>query len=730
MLVYGYCFSQDHIDAYKKQIAEFKLNYNFHEVEKNIKAIQKQFPKNTQAQNLIADWFYFVMDYKKSDSLYAGILDKDSTHISSLNGRAMIAFDNGDMENSLKFIQKALEIDSTNIISWINYSKILLEKRDREGYFDAINKALKIDSLNSDALAGKGFYYATLRYNIKEGAKYFNKSIEINPLNKKAHHYLGRGYSPYNYHLDKPLTGKTLIIVDSLLRVNQFESAYTLISKQYAKDSNDLNVLKLNAACEFHLGNYRKTIKSAFKMLELRPNYGLAHYFIAESLNKLEDEHNILMRKFKDTYEKRQVPGEIPFLEDVFINYHQCDSNLKKIIRINTYPFSGFMEALALSGATVYFMDFHHLMFECPYLKNRKGTRVVDFRLADDIKGQGGYHMTSNKLQQSEEIYGKFNVAFHEFGHLVQWLFTYEQNAELMHLYTKAKMEKRTLDWYADLNIQEYFAQGIEAYLSERKLPGQSDATNNTKKELFERDIDLFKFIDSLVSQQSYQKHLIQAYIVKSWYTDSLENALSLLKNALLKYPNNPELLIEVGIVYREKSDFQKAEEYHRQVIGFYPNNLQAHLELTYDIFLQGTNIEESIRMLEDLKNQPKFNSKMYRFLGYYYANMTEYDKAIENLEIAKSLEPYPDPYDISLPDVYFLLSKAQIKIKDFLSAEENLHKSLNINRSNAETYAELAFINYQSDNLETANRFIMTAIQLDPANNRVVEVEKLLKLK
>lgn len=168
-----------------------------------------------------------------------------------------------------------------------------------------------------------------MHYNIKEGAKYFNKSIEINPLNKKAHHYLGRGYSPYNYHLDKPLTDKTLIIVDSLLRVNQFESAYTLISKQYAKDSNDLNVLKLNAACEFYLGNYRKTIKSAFKMLELRPNYGLAHYFIAESLNKLEDEHNILMRKFKDTYEKRQIPGEIPFLEDVFINYHQCDSNLK-----------------------------------------------------------------------------------------------------------------------------------------------------------------------------------------------------------------------------------------------------------------------------------------------------------------------------------------------------------------------------------------------------------------
>lgn len=728
LLHFGFHCHPQSIDIFENQINELKFNYHFSELEKKINVIQNQFPNNLQALNLIADWYNFVMYYEKSDNLYANIIDRDPKNILALNGRAMIAFDNGQKEKSLGFIQKALEIDSSNVTTLLNYSKILLENRESDKYIAVINNILEIDSLNPDALAEKGYYYAVLRYNINEGAKYFNKAIEVNPLNKKAHHYLGRGYSPTNYNNDPPSANKTLSKVDSLLRKNEFESAHKLILTKYFDNCTDLNTLKLKAACEFHMRNYIKTIEHSFKILEIKPNYGLAHYFIAESLNKLKYAHNILMGKFEAEYKEKQVPDTIPFLEDVFINYHQCDSNLQKIIRINTYPFRRFMEALAYSGATIYFMDFHHLMFECPHLAGRKGSRAVDFRLTDDIKGQGGYHMSSNKLQQNEVVYGKYNVAFHEFGHLIQWLLTTEQNTELMHLYTKAKTEKRTLDWYADLNVQEYFAQGIEAYLSEKKLPKQSDATNNTKQELLTRDIDLFNFIESLLNQESYQKHIVQGYIVKSWHTNSLDEALTLIKNALVKFPDNPELLTEMGIIYREKSDLRNAEKYHRQVIELYPDNLKAHLELSYDIFMQRTNTEESIKILEALKNKPNFNSKMYRFLGFYYTNIAAYDKAIQNLEIARNLEPYPDPYDVSLPDVYFLIAKVQIETENFKSAERNLQNSLSINRGNAEVYAELAYVNYRQKHLEEVDTNIMTAIQLNPTNKRVLEVKKLIK--
>jgi len=668
------------------------------------------------------------MDYEKADSLYTVVLKRDSTNIAAINGRAMIAMDNDQVERSLELMKKAIKIDSMHSISWVNYSRVLLEIRNSEGVITSLNKAIDCDSLNAEAYARKGFYYAALRYNIQEGAKYFNKAIEINPFNRKAHHYLGRGFSPSNYKDDKPITDATLIKVDSFLTINQFESALVFISNYNSESGNILQCLKLRAACEFHLGNYRKTIKYAFKILELKPNYGLAHYFIAESLNELEHEHNILMKKFSGEYEKKQAPDTIPFLEDVFINYHKCDSDLQKIIRINTAPFSGFLEALAHSGATVYFMDFHHLMFECPHLADRRNTRVVDFRLADDIKGQGGYHMNSNKLQQSKVANGMFNVAFHEFGHQIQWLFTYEQNTELMRLYTKARIEKRTLDWYADMNMQEYFAQGIEAYLSEKKLPRQSNPTNNTNQELYKKDLDLYKFIESLLHQESYQKHIIQGLIVKSWYSNSDVEALIIIKNALTKYPNNPNLLIELGILHRENSDFKNAKKLHSQVTEFFPNNLQAHLELSYDYFLEGKNKRKAIEILLSLKHDKKFDAKMYRFLGYYYTEMAEYTKATMNFERAIKMEPFPDPYEMSLPDVFFLLAKAQLKTEDFQSAEKNLLKSLEINRANGETYAELAFVNQQLNKRKQTTYYLQTAIQLDPTNKRVLEIGKILK--
>ena len=723
-------YSQVSIELVEEQITELKLNYNFFEVEKIIKVIERQFPNDNQAQYLIADWEHFSMNYQSADSLYSSLLIDSPKNINALNSKAMIALDNGKINKSFQYLEKALAIDSTNIASLTNYSRALLENRDSEGFITAINKVLEIDSTNSDALAGKGFYFSALQYNIDEGAKYFNKAIESNPLNVKAHHYLGRGYSPSNYNDSTQITSKVLIATDSLLKNNQFESAHKLISKEYLKDNNDIHTLKLIAASEFHLGNYWKTIEYSFKILELKPNYGLAHYFIAESLNKLKNKHNILMHEFKLEYEKREVPKVIPFIEDVFINYHQCGNDLQKIIRINTEPFNGFMEALSIAGATVYFMDFHQLMFECPYLADIKGSRAVDFRLTDDIKGQGGYQMTSNKLQQTEVMYGFYNVAFHEFGHLIHWLFTYEQNAELKRLYIQAKQEGYTLDWYAASNELEYFAQGIEAYLSEQKIPGQPSAMSNTKQKLYEKDIYLYNFIESLLNQKSYHKNIIQAYILKSWYVGSSEDALLLLKNAFANYPKNPELLNEIGIVYRENGDYQNAEKNHKQVIGLYPNNMQAKLELSYDLFLQGSNIVKSISILEAEKTKPGFDSKMHRFLGFYYTNNGDYKKAINILKKAIELDPFPNPYDISLPDAFYLLAKAHIKTRNFRAAEENMQSSLLVNRANAEAYAELAFINYQLNNRKKADKYIAMAMQLNQANKRVIEINKLLKTK
>jgi len=715
------------VEDVAKQIDEFKMNYQFAEVEKRIMETQRRFSGNNSLQIIHADWAYFTMDYQLADSLYADLLMKDPENIAAFNGRGLVALDNRKLETALQYVQQALETDSVHIVSWLNYAKVLLASGDSKSYINAVNKALAIDSMNSDALYNKGFYLGRYRYNIEEGAVYLKKALVSNPLNKQAHHFLGRGYSPSDYNNEDAITNKQLVAVDSLLKTSNFEKAQHLIAEEYAKDSLNIEVLKLIAATEFHLGHYHTCIDHAFSILDLKLNYGMAHYYIAESLSKLKDAHNIQIKQFIVDFKKKEIPDDIPFLEEVFINYEQCDSDLQKIIRLNCQPFNGFMEALAISGATVYFMDFHHLMWNCPYLQDTKGNRTAGLRLQDDLKGQGGYHMTSNKLQQTEAMYGRFNVAFHEFGHLIHWLFTPYQIKELKHLFIQAKKGAYTLDWYADMNEREYFAQGVEAFLSDQKLPGLPAASKNTRHDLFEQDIQLYNFIESLIHQDSYQKHIIQAYILKSRHIESIDEAITALNEALRLYPHNASLLIELGNLYRENGDYKNAIATHREAIELSAENLSAKLEWSYDIFLHTNKVEESIKLLEEVKSHQAFDSEMSVFLGWYYLTGGNYQKAIEVLQRAIDQDPFPDPYNLRIWDAYYLLGKAFLKTQAYALAEANIQKSLSINSNNAEANANMAFIKYKQTKFEDAKKYINRAMQLNPDDRRVNEVYNLL---
>ncbi|NPD47348.1 MULTISPECIES: tetratricopeptide repeat protein [unclassified Lentimicrobium] len=722
-------FKISSIKEAEQKIKEFKSNYRFNEVEEYTQTVKTQFPDSIFSLILQADWAYFTMNYQEAERLCSEALEMDSINVDALNCKALIALDLNHIDASLKYVRKAIEIDSNHIVSWINYANVLNKNRDINSFLNAINKALKIDSTNSEALCEMGGYLSRYGNDINESAKYLNRALESNPLNYAAHHLLGRGYSPAEYSSVMITTEKSLLEVDSLLMHNQFEKADLLMKMEYDEVTLDIDMLILKAATEFHMKNYRACINHAFSILDRKPNYGIAHYFIAESLRKLKDEHNILIQEFKYDFSKKETPNEFPFLRKVFINFHLCDEILQKNILINTEPFKGFMEAIYISGSTVYFMDFHHLLWNCPHLENTRGTRTVGMRLSDDLKGQGGHHTTSNKIQQIENTFGKYNVAFHEFGHLIHWLFTPKQTLDLKSLYIKAKRGNYTLDWYADLNEREYFAQGIEAYLSTQKRPGLPAAFINTREDLIDKDIDLYHFIESLINQPSYIDNIVQAYIVKSNYLN-IEAAISLLDSASGLFPQNHSLPIEIGNLYREDHNYQKATEIHSKIIEQDPQNVYAQYELSNDLFEKKKEVKEAVKILEMVKDHEEINAEMLSQLGYYYLLGGEHQKAIEVLEKAIELDPYPDPYNFRRKDSYHILAKAQINEVDYISAEQNIQKSLQANSNNAGAYADMAFILFSTNRRNEAEEFILKAIKIDCENEDVINIKKLIKIK
>jgi hypothetical protein len=122
-------------------------------------------------------------------------------------------------------------------------------------------------------------------------------------------------------------------------------------------------------------------------------------------------------------------------------------------------------------------------------------------RLWDDVRGISRYRL----LVVAQEGFiskpkGAWNTFYHEFGHFVQQSLLYPHElAKLNQLYSTAKDKNLYLDDYAAQNKAEYFAQGVEAYLSESKGADTWKYSRHTKEELETKDPDLAAFIKSLM---------------------------------------------------------------------------------------------------------------------------------------------------------------------------------------------------------------------------------------
>ena len=57
------------------------------------------------------------------------------------------------------------------------------------------------------------------------------------------------------------------------------------------------------------------------------------------------------------------------------------------------------------------------------------------------------------------------------------------------------------LDYYAAANEEEYFAQGYEAFISDRKRPSAGVTGRHTNQELLKRDPELYQFLAKLTSK-------------------------------------------------------------------------------------------------------------------------------------------------------------------------------------------------------------------------------------
>jgi peptidylprolyl isomerase len=324
---------------------------------------------------------------------------------------------------------------------------------------------------------------------------------------------LGNGWTPVDY-TEQKLEGdeESIKQIKSLLKEGdehllkrEFAEADAAFGKVLEFMPTNFKAMIGKGTLNYHQKEYDSALNWFFEVLDIHPDYGLAHYGVSRSLLRKKDKINVKFAEIEKAFAAKDVP-EPPYLRDVFINYDQLDPDLQKILRLSVQPLKNYLQTLKTAVSTFYLIPFHKRLWESPHHSGMKGTRTFDLRLWDDVKGCGGIHSTSGEDWEKDVKYLRFNVVTHEFAHQVHSYLTEKQRKEIKRLFIKAKKERRTLDFYADFNEWEYFAVGVEAYVSEEKLADQKLAYGHTRKELLERDPDLYNFIEGLGKQKSTEE--------------------------------------------------------------------------------------------------------------------------------------------------------------------------------------------------------------------------------
>jgi len=469
-------------------------------------------PRDSAARVLAADIALERMDFTSASSLYGTMLNENPRNPLALHGLAAVAYWENRFDDADRLARECLKADSGFARAWLLMSLLHRIRQENLEWAACGRKAVASDPLDDEARAN--YFNILIRGEQKaaEGYAQAQIALKLNPYNLTAHSYIGNGWSARTYPpLPLPLTGgerntflEIMAIADSSLATHDVASASRAYDLALGLLPNYIPALVGKGAVLYYMINYDEALRYFLKALDIDPDYGLAHYGAAMCLLRKRDAVNVELNNLRGR-QPSDTP-EPPALRDVFTNYTRLDPEMQRIIRSSVKPLQAYLPALKREKVTFLIFPFHHFLWQVPFNKKLQGRKTFDGRLWDDVKGSGGSNACAGEEWERDVKNFRFNVLTHEFAHQVHGFLPKNLRKEITRLYAKAKKARKTLDFYSDANENEYFAVGVEAYVSEYKLADQKITYGHTKSELLQVDPDLYSFIARLNQLASSKK--------------------------------------------------------------------------------------------------------------------------------------------------------------------------------------------------------------------------------
>ncbi|MDD4848064.1 MAG: tetratricopeptide repeat protein [Bacteroidales bacterium] len=120
-------------------------------------------------------------------------IQQDSTNPSLYVAQSQFYIKNGNLEDALSSLQKAVNIDSLNFVAWDNLVDIYMLTNRYIDCETAMYHLLSLDPQNVSTLLKLAKYFLVIK-NYDESQKYTQKVLEIDPKNAQAYYVLGTNF--------------------------------------------------------------------------------------------------------------------------------------------------------------------------------------------------------------------------------------------------------------------------------------------------------------------------------------------------------------------------------------------------------------------------------------------------------------------------------------------------------------------------------------------------------
>lgn len=236
-------------------------------------------------------------------------------------------------------------------------------------------------------------------------------------------------------------------------------------------------------------------------------------------------------------------PGGLP-LDRLFPAYAGLSASRRTQVHRAAALWAAHVPGLVRAGARHDFLARTESATDARERARLQGRRTADGRYWDHVRGLGGLHAATGveALDQAAEL--GFNTLAHELTHQVHLFVLGEgARAQAEALFRAARAQGRCLDYYAATCVEEYLAQGAEAFVSLAKRPDGRRTFGHTRFELRARDPALEEFLARHGSWDPLQcprrAELLEAaaeYALLAGRPGEARNALASIGEALSAY--------------------------------------------------------------------------------------------------------------------------------------------------------------------------------------------------